>query len=83
MLHASLMGGILQVLLEWTVLLMSVALIGLLANHVLNRGTLCGGIGHELGDPLKIIKGTHVRNVISGVLYVLHFMHSVCQYGVV
>ena len=28
---------------------------------------------------LKIIKGTHVRNVISGLPYMSHFMHSVCQ----
>ena len=28
---------------------------------------------------LKIIKGPHVRNVISGLRYMLHFMHSVCQ----
>ena len=28
---------------------------------------------------LKIIKGTYVRNVISGLPYMLHFMNSVCQ----
>ena len=44
MLHASLLGGILQVLLEWTVLLMSVALISVLANHLLNSGTNCGAL---------------------------------------
>ena len=27
--------------------------------------------------PLKIIKGTHVRNVISGLPYMLHFTHAV------
>ena len=28
---------------------------------------------------LKIIKGTHVRNVIAGLPYMLHFMHVMCH----
>ena len=27
---------------------------------------------------LKIIKGTHVRNGITDLPYILHFMHDVC-----